>query len=390
MTLGGYKFSGKHCQRGTLTDTEWCLLIHKTRLKAFLDASTLASADWAFDQTSGDTSFETYGNVIYTLDSLGYNYVSFMKHGSTNPTYIAILTTCYWGNTEDLANGIINGPWLIKTTDTYGMYICANHSMSHRLSQTQLTVSNIFTDINNTSPLIPVGAHVATSSNYGMYISKPQSFPNSNSLYIGYAIKDELIITWTGTDSIASKLHFSILASHGFNNLKIKNDNNNWFVMVPEGESSNSTSYGEAMDRVVDMNCGVAFAPDKYGAYNRITFAYNADAIFTTDSTANAVPYMCVSAFGTPDDLANTLIKGDVKIDLFAVNLCATAIANSQLYKTFANGNLIYYRASNRGPVSQITLNYNWKSLDYYCMVYLGWDRSNPDILQSSSWQEYM
>ena len=44
MALGGYKFAGYKCSNdGTLTDAQWALRIHKTRIKAFLEANTLAN-----------------------------------------------------------------------------------------------------------------------------------------------------------------------------------------------------------------------------------------------------------------------------------------------------------------------------------------------------------
>ena len=42
MSLGGYKFTGKYCNRGSLTDTQWVLLMHKTKVAAFMGANTLS------------------------------------------------------------------------------------------------------------------------------------------------------------------------------------------------------------------------------------------------------------------------------------------------------------------------------------------------------------
>lgn len=391
MTIGGFKFSGRFCQRNSLSDTEWCLLMHKTRVKAFLDASDLSNAGWSFDQTDGDINFETFGNVIYTLDDVGYNYVSFIKCGSGNITYIAILTTCNWSDTADVSSGVINGPWLLKQTASNGYYVCANQSMSHRLSQSRLSVDNLFTEMTDASPLLPAGASVDTQ-NYGMYMTKNMSFPAGNTFYAGYSIKGEMVISWVASTLSASYLHFSMIANHGFKTLKIKDDTHNWFVWQPEGESSNSSSYGEAQARVADMACGKAFAPNRNGNAERITFVFNWDSAFQNVSGADAFPYGNVSAFGVQDDFANTLIKGDVKTDLLCVNLCYDDISNGSVYAGFANGNLVYYRTFGRNSVPVFGMNYGYPfliNLSFYCMIYLGWDPSNPDIIQTSSWTEY-
>ena len=64
MSLGGYKFAGRYCEKGSLTDQQWALLMHKTRLAAFMAANTLSGAGWHFCKNGGTIDFGTDTGVI--------------------------------------------------------------------------------------------------------------------------------------------------------------------------------------------------------------------------------------------------------------------------------------------------------------------------------------
>ena len=124
MSLGGYKFVGYKCARpsgyvvgDTTSETNWVLLVHKTRVKAFMDSCALSGAQWTFNHTQGQFSLESYGNVIYRLDDVGYNYASFFKCGSSDAYYL-ILTAGYWDvGSSDLSAGKISLSRMLKTAN---------------------------------------------------------------------------------------------------------------------------------------------------------------------------------------------------------------------------------------------------------------------------------
>ena len=97
-SLGGYKFAGYKYVRPENFDAsvdaqvlDEVLKMHKCKLKAFTDSCASSGAQWAFSYSAGDYSFGTYGNVIYKLDSGGFNLVSFFRYG-TDSAYYAIVT----------------------------------------------------------------------------------------------------------------------------------------------------------------------------------------------------------------------------------------------------------------------------------------------------------
>jgi hypothetical protein len=224
-----------------------------------------------------------------------------------------------------------------------------------------------------------------------MSVSKNLSFPSQSSFYVGYAIKNETVLTFTGSSISAPYLHVSVLANYGFKTLKINNDTNNWFALNPCGESSNNTSYGEAASRY-GLECGNGYAPNENGEVNMVTVCFNPDAAFEDVMAPNALPYSNVSVFGTRSDYANTFIKGNLKTEIISTSLCKTAINDSEIYKPFANGNLLFFYSASVS-IPMLGFNYDaptsFNSASYYCMIYLGWDPSNPDITHPSSWTEY-
>ena len=87
MALGGYKFVGYHYTVPSGYDSSdqeqvkvQCLRMFKCRLKAFIDSCSASGAEWEFSFTDGQNAFGDYGNVVYTLDSDGYNFGCFFKY----------------------------------------------------------------------------------------------------------------------------------------------------------------------------------------------------------------------------------------------------------------------------------------------------------------------
>ena len=108
MSLGGYKFRGYKYTRPADYDSSVdaqvlaeVLKMHKCKLKAFTESCAASGAEWDFSYSNGDYAFGTHGNVIYKLDSSGFNLVSFFRYGTDDAYYaIVTLSDASW-NTND-------------------------------------------------------------------------------------------------------------------------------------------------------------------------------------------------------------------------------------------------------------------------------------------------
>lgn len=400
MSLGGYKFAGKYCEKGSLTDVQWALLMHKTRLAAFMASNALSSAGWSFDQTGGDIAFGTYGNVIYSLDSVGNNYVSFMKHGTDNPAYIAIITTCYWGTTSQSNVGEIDGPWLLK----FGAdpYIGACNSMYHRLSRVQLTTSNLFSDVTGASPLIPLGFVMSTAASYsGMTPSQSYSFPAQSAFYAGYAIKDELAIAFAArTVSSQKAIHFSALGVGARTHVIPSTNTNDIVASSPFGAyfgSSGAVNYGDSIDIDGESNdsyqYGATFIIDSSGGPQVAAIVCPNFAQFVTTVSPQVYPFGTIALVAKEEQ--NSIYKGSVAIDFISSNVCP--VKQTDRLGVYAGGNYLFVGTVNYTqsfPATQYAFTTYQTVLGSapvsgYPALYVGWDPSNPDITQASAWQLY-
>lgn len=92
MALGGYKFAGYKCTKASeMSNADLALLIHKTRLKAFVEACAKANANWHFCKNSGTHDFEGETGVIYNIIGVTSDFVSFFQYENENK-YFAIIT----------------------------------------------------------------------------------------------------------------------------------------------------------------------------------------------------------------------------------------------------------------------------------------------------------
>lgn len=401
MSLGGYKFAGyKVTKPEGATDAQWVLLCHKCRVKAFLESNALSSAGWAFDsdQTSGQISFETYGNVIYRLDDIGYNLVSFFKHGEGD-AYFAICTFTYYAATADLVNGRI-ALALPELTSSYqygrGCVMFCN------IAKTPMNTETCKTWGGGRIGCFPCGRPVEKGTSY---YPTPSNWATSNyTVYLGYisfsagfAIKDKSIITFVNVGAWSgSNANIAVFSVGGFSQLSNDNDDYNIFAFNPQYQST-ATSVQETENSYLASTSSSnplftnnsLFTLSNSGSIVRTTYLRNYFFSMFTGSI-QYYPFESIAVLqSTANSLYLNMAKGIISVDLISIS---TPMASSEIpakKRTAANGNYLAVIAG-RLSTSNSWGNLNSSaSISLFPIVYIGWDPSNPDITQESAWTAY-
>lgn len=405
MALGGYKFAGYKCTKPSgATDAQWALLIHKTRLKAFMDANTAASAGWSFDWSNGDEAFETYGNVIYYADRTDpLNLVSFFKHGSGDDIKYYMIASLFNYQLETTYSGVTrinkNGTFTLGSYSSSGQYkvtnnVCLFHTASYdRFSENCFQ----YVDSGGTYPsralsLVPISQFCYTSN--APYMKGPSSTSSyfaQSLLYLGVAVKGTNILTFTSNnltndDSRYLRCKTTLVGFDGMT-LSSPNDSANIYGITIYGTASSDTavvSWSDLADSRLNETLSDSFerypVSDKpsmlllsqpYKAiYNGSPDAYPFESvILTTNGTRSAAP--CLNNDGITS-------KGSFNVDLLACN-GTYSYSNFDTWKPAANGNYIVARLKRSVP------SYGTQP----CVYYVGWDPSNPDITADASWTAY-
>ena len=394
MSLGGYKFAGKYCEKGSLTDVQWALLMHKTKVAAFMAANTLSNAGWDYDMTGSPD-----GNY-HCLDAVGNNYVTVFKrtNGENDYTWFAIYTLCKF-------------TWSGTDTGAIKMYIYANYSQMYygyyatnfyRIGTSAISYSDTLdvapTSRVNTIGPMPVGNVGASSSD----ISSSYYPPSNTSLKdvtlasFGYAIKGDSIIMLQGQGSgfLSSYLKCSVASGHGFSSFVNSSDSCGAFAYNTQIENNISSSYENAERFVNYMGMSselcAATAHTNGGGVPKYVAKLGAITLATYSSSPQEYPFQSIMVFDVTDDGARPSGKGALNIDMIAVNFPgANQGIGPSLYSTVANGNYLcvnsitgayYFKIKPLNSSTDIALN---------AAMYVGWDPSNPDITQASAWQLY-
>jgi hypothetical protein len=394
MSLGGYKFAGKYCEKGSLTDQQWALLMHKTKVAAFMAANALSGAGWDYDMTGSPD-----GNY-HCLDSVGNNYVTVFKrtNGTDDYTWFAIytLTLFTWSGTD---SGAIK---LYIYENYYQMYYGYYATNFYRIGTSAISYSDTL-DVAPTSRVniigpMPVGNVGANSSG----ISSSYYPPSNTSLKdvtlasFGYAIKGDSIIMLQGHGSafLSSYLKCSVASGHGFSSFVDSSDSCGAFAYNTQIENNNSSGYENAERNVnyVYMSSALCAATNhtNVGGAPKYVAKLGAIPLATYSSSPQEYPFQSIMVFGITNDGAKPSGKGALNIDMIAVNFPgANQGIVPSLYSTVANGNYLC--------VNSVTGTYYFKikplntsdDISWNAAMYVGWDPSNPDITQASAWTEY-
>jgi len=388
MALGGYKFRGYKYTRPADYDSSVdaqvlaeTLKMHKCKLKAFTESCTASGAQWDFSYSNGDYAFGTHGNVIYKLDSSGFNLVSFFRYG-TDDAYYAIVTLSDASNSSSYALNLANRYYWYSGTTLTNDYITNDMC---GISLVDMNMDNI--NVRPQSDMLALMSQCGTTS------SVSKSIPSER--YYGYATKNKCVITIT-TDSILSGTNWFNISAIDALSLSSPDDTKNIFSYFVSASSNSSGSVpyaiGTGLIQVLNANGVPRQNKAFYNSTNTNPGLYiTPPSSAVCDSPANYIPYESASIRQLNSGIANNpmnsygiLSKGITQIDLLSVNnvLPHTNIVPGYVY---ANGNYIclwkyvYNSSSTHMTDNNITSK----------IVYVGWDPSNPDITQESAWTAY-
>lgn len=386
MSLGGYKFAGKYCQKGSLTDQQWALLMHKTRLAAFMASNALSNAGWSFDQTGGDIAFESYGNVIYNISSEGYNHVSFLKHGTGAPTYLAIITETDWNNSSSIFQAL-------ASFGSPTVYFGSGNTLFHRLSTTRLDMSNLFnSSLSGALKLLPTGLPIIRYSGYSGTSYTTDLYKTASSVYLGYALKGSSVVTVSAMDiSSVAYFHFSVLSGDAFSSLSSTMGGRLMGLCPCSFQEASSSSRGEGSAEnysITDLTTGFVFVLSNNASYfAKCQRSYL--SAFYTDGNNSEYPFSSLPLYGVYDSSSKCYGYGITNVDLACQNMSTTNGGNRVI--PIANGNLLFIKNTYSSTLSN---NYGillatGELTNQYSRLYVGWDPSNPDITQASAWSLY-
>lgn len=389
MALGGYKFAGRYCNKGSLSDTEWCLLMHKTRVKAFLDANALSNAGWEVDYTDGEIAFENYGNCIYRLDDLGYNFVTTFKNGDS--AFFHICTYCKWQTgAASLAQGTIQiAPTRSYPSSSGILAESRGSSLFCRIGTQRKAPNN--TDILGMTELVPTGAH---GNYWDSYVSPASSCTAAfaNSFYYGFAIKGKNIITFYASGVPSETCPVAVFSADAFQTVYNPDEPVRYGnVLFSYSSGTSVSSYGERAGCTGDQQATTTNFPYVYGNTNYLgttwMFAPFATGVVQPTETY-AFESVTLSNVSKPEgEYYKCAGRGVFPIDLIA-RMTTSGAAFNRL-STAGNGNyLTVYKSSSANyvyPIGQTAQNrFNANE-----NLFVGWDPSNPDIKQSSAWTKY-
>ena len=413
MALGGYKFAGYKCTKPeNATDAEWALLIHKTRLKAFMAANALAGDIWEFDWSDGTIAFENYGNVIYSLTpSDGLNLVSFFKHKTEDKYYlIASLFSFFCSDTRSfstlwLSSGF-SGPAITAYYESTANYWKIGrkqlfHAVSYDRFTTDCLVKTSAQSDNYPSKaicLVPIGGFCSyTGTRVTVAMNEANSYGSMTSFCAGYALKNKDVISFA-IDSLSRTEARNYIKTSlvGFDSLTLSSPNDTANIYGLCFTASGSDVYDIS---VIQRAVADAIAPvsetlkdnlTRYTEYNKwsvIGLSRPKKAFF--GGSPESIPYESVEftagcsrnnePFLNSDGICS---KGTFNIDLVSANSYYNNTAYSMM-NIVANGNYLLVYKTNNLNSGQSNLVYS--QVNYY----VGWDPSNPDITSEDAWTAY-
>ncbi len=416
MAFGGYKFKGYKVVRANLTNNtyaNWCLLVHQARIKAFMESCALSGAQWHFSKTNGALSFESYGNVIYRVANANgdyHDYLSFFKYGDEELYYmIATLGEYYMiaasGSTPTFDESAI-----------YGLY-ASNAKVKRGGVCSCLAVDSDFADLGPftampakslaCSSIVTEAAPDIAANSYSN-----SSTPNGNGvsyypvIYIGFATKGKDII------NVYQKNITSIESGSAFSGYSTPNDPYGELKYIFNLFPSDEITLSNESDRIFMGNLRSECLTDSgepifYKSSNvtstelsQLGITIPAQAFYETGNTL--IPFgspvlttlgKCKKAISS----AGMLTKGVINGELLSVNYGKTQTTHPTVGSVVMGGNLIEatrctYRSSTpytRNPVPGAQLSGATDSTPMACpAAYVGWDPSNPNINDESSWPE--
>ena len=385
MSLGGYMFEGRFCQKGSLTDVQWYHLLHATRVAAFMAANTRANAGWEYDMTGSSD-----GN-IHCLDAVGNNYVTCFKN-TAKGTYFALYTLCKATNTGTDTGSV----QVYNDSGTFNgstsVYLGVGCSCFYTVSKTHIAYDG--KPGMNAMGIIPVG-NTGTGSQLGSgYTNISYTYAGISNVNVkfGFAIKGDDIIAIQSYATSSSNICISVISCSGFSSFVNANDTQGVFCLNTQKVTSSSSSDVERTSRNYTSNslemqlCISQYYNGNFYPLSQLGFT----PLTRYSGNMQEYPFESLYVWGVTNSQTNVSGKGTLKVDLMAMNCPG---ANNDIvptvYSTVAGGNYLtirtlsgtnYYTFNHVNGNSNVTNN---------VAIYCGWDASNPDITQESAWTEY-
>lgn len=416
MSFGGYKFAGfRASYDSNQTYTERALVIHKTRLNAFVTASAAVGSPWVLDpdRLDGSVAFGTTTGAIHAMkdsndDVCGY--ASFLKYiGGTKTGYYLIMTVRKYA--IDYASGInFTGDQTMNVYQTgRGPYYA---SCLHALSLSPF--GDLPVDGGQSVDLIPSDStRIMSVGGNGFYNSSPLASSDcgfvgyQGDCVFGYAIRGTDIISFarTGTKyNAADNNNFvQTLSVDAFAEYYNVEDNKGLLAFCPLGDgvsSNNKYEYGGNGNYI--GKAGQLLSPNAApmsmrGNRNLIKIFPDVRSCFES-SGANIIPLSGVVLAVDGQDVFDSgqYAKGCTNPEFFACNFSNAQLsntlfdqyANSLLYVNSIAGNTGNYGLRTVSPTSATLGSASYSGLGYFNM-YVGWDEDNPDIRTEAAWPVY-
>ena len=415
MAFGGYKFKGYKVVRANLatnTYANWCLLVHQARIKAFMESCALSGAQWHFSKTNGPLAFESYGNVIYRVANANgdyHDYLSFFQYGDEELYYmIATLGEYYTKATSGSA------PTLDESA-IYGFY-SSNAKVKRGGVCSCLAVDSDFADLGPFAAMpakslacssIATAAAPDVAANAYSNASTPNGNGLSNSsIYIGFATKGKDIV------NVYQKYITSIESGSAFSGHSTPNDPYGELKYIFDLFQSDEITLSNESDRIymdqLRSECLTDSGEPIFYKSKGVTSTQSSQLGITIPAQAFYETGNTLIPFGSPVlttlgkcnktiSSAGMLTKGVVNGELLSVNYGKTQTTHPTVGSVVMGGNLIEvvrctYKSSTpytRNPSPGAHLSGATESAAVACpAAYVGWDPSNPNINDDSSWPE--
>lgn len=429
MAFGGYKFKGYKVVRANLatnTYANWCLLVHQARIKAFMESCALSGAQWHFSKTNGPLAFEDYGNVIYRVANANgeyHDYLSFFQYGNEELYYmISTLGEYYWegrGTPEIL---YVSQYQEQGGSTTAGKYKFAGYSSALSLQPFGDGGPFYFSDNSNSYPdhALPCTSQMSggSTSYYtdGVKENTDGFSPSiSTSVKVGYATKGKDIITITPDNKgcIESGDAFASLCDPDDSYTLAKIPLGSHVGETTSDSPINNVSLDYWTDECLDSSGNRSSKNTSYSTSDKNNLAVIPDVNAYFSPGGTKVPFGSVSlgTTGAYNNLVslnsnNIFTKGVIKPELLCCNSYYSETKSQQpaIGSTVLGGNLLALCACQRVPNpnlppsrGRIHAGYTVPGTGYtdnyaicFCfpVAYVGWDPSNPDITNESSWPE--
>jgi hypothetical protein len=415
MAFGGYKFKGYKVVRANLatnTYANWCLLVHQARIKAFMESCALSGAQWHFSKTNGPLSFEDYGNVIYRVANANgdyHDYLSFFKYGDEELYYmIATLGEYYTNATSGSAP-------TFDESALFGTYAGTQSQVKEGGVCSCLALDSDFSDLGpfTTMPAKSlacssvVDENVTTASN--AYSNESTANGNGLSLgtiRIGFATKGKDIV------NVYQKNITSVESGDAFSGYSTPNDTygllkyifaifksdettassesaryylNNYFAECLTDQGSSSFYKSKTVQSIGNAVLQIDIPTQAFYDSNNTIIPFGSATLTTGNGNGKAI-----SSVGM-------LTKGVIKGELLSVNYTRLQSSQPAVGSVVMGGNLvtaIRCTPKTSSPYGGYLIpgapwSSSISSSNTACpAAYVGWDPSNPNINDESSWPE--